>query len=89
MGMSTHVVGFRPPDEKWKKMKKIWDSCQEAGVAVPKEVAEFFDDCEPDPAGVEVEIKTHPYHDESRDGYEVHLSEIPKDVTLIRFFNSY
>jgi hypothetical protein len=89
MGMSTHVMGFRPPNEKWKKMKKIWDSCQEAGVPVPKEVAKFFDDCEPDPAGVEVEIKTHTYRDESRDGYEVHLAEIPKDVTLIRFFNSY
>lgn len=23
MGMSTHIVGFCPPDDKWKKMKSV------------------------------------------------------------------
>ena len=59
MSMSTHVIGFKPPDEKWKKMKKVWDTCQEAGIDAPKEVVEFFNDCPPDEAGVEVEIITH------------------------------
>jgi hypothetical protein len=89
MSMSTHVIGFRPPDEKWKKMKSVWDSCEKAGIDPPKEVTEFFNDCEPDPAGVEVEIKTHPYRAEMVDGYEVKLSELPKGISVIRFFNSY
>lgn len=89
MGMSTQVKGFRPPDEKWKKMKEVWDSCQKAGIPVPKEVEKFFDYQEPDPAGVEVKIKTHPYHEEMIDGFEVKLSELPKDVTVIRFYNSF
>ena len=43
MSMSSSVVGFRPADDKWKKMKKIWDSCEEADVAIPKDVLDFFD----------------------------------------------
>jgi hypothetical protein len=42
MSISMHVVGFRPPDEKFNKMKAIWDACKSANVEVPKEVGEFF-----------------------------------------------
>lgn len=27
MGMSMHVVGYKPADEHWKKMKAAWDAC--------------------------------------------------------------
>lgn len=57
MGMSTHVVGFIPPDEKWQKMKAVWDACRAAGVEVPEDVCDFFEGGEPDPAGVEVMLK--------------------------------
>ena len=42
MGMSTHVVGFKPANAKWLNMKAIWDACQEAEIAVPDEVGDFF-----------------------------------------------
>ena len=32
MGMSTHIVGFRPADEAWNKHKKVWDTCVGAGL---------------------------------------------------------
>ena len=35
MSMSTHVVGFHPPDEKWKEMKAAWDACMAANVNPP------------------------------------------------------
>lgn len=91
MGMSTHVVGFKPPNEKWRKMKSIYDACEEAGVTAPDEVYDFFEDCKPDPAGVQVDLKkvVKPWHDECSDGFEIDLKALPKDVTVIRFFNSW
>ena len=99
MGMSTHVVAIRPPDDKWLKMKEAYESCRTAGVEPPKKVLDFFEGEEPDPAGVEVgsaglrddrmprwvsQLKV-----ECMDGFEVDVTKLPKDVTIVRFYNSY
>ena len=89
MGMSTHVVGFRPPDEKWYQMKSIWDACVEASISVPDEVLVFFCDNDPEDAGIEVELKLEPYTGKGEEGYDVILSEVPKSVDRIRFYNSW
>ena len=87
--MSTHVIGFVPPDAKWKKMKAIWDSCGAAGIAVPKEVDDFFGGEAPDERGVEKEIPYEDYSEECKEGFEIEVDKIPKDVKVIRFVNSY
>ena len=90
--MSTHVIGIRPPDETWRKMKAVWDVCKLAKVAPPKEVDDFFDGENPDEAGVLVEIdNTSEYsalrkagamtgvkqwHNEYADGFEVDLVKL-------------
>ena len=56
MSMSAHVVGIRPPDEKWKKMKAVWDACTMANTSIPQEVRDFFGCEPPDKAGVVVEV---------------------------------
>jgi len=93
MGMSTHVVGIRSPDAKWKQMKAVWDACQVAGVDPPDEVLEFFNHSPPDPAGIEVRLEGNPcvraYYDAMRQGFEVEIDKLPKNVTTVRFFNSY
>lgn len=89
MSMSTRVVGFRPPDETWKRMKAIWDACDVAGVSIPDEVMEFFDDQVPDPSGVEVKIEAREWRGDMRDGYEVDVDQIPAGVKVIRFENSW
>ena len=93
MSMSSHVVGFKPPDDKWKKMKKAYDACIEAGINVPENVEEFFNYEEPDDAGVEVELEEHAcckeYNADMRQGFEIDVSKLPKDVKIIRFYNSY
>jgi len=93
MGMSTHVIGFKPPDAKWRQMKKAYDSCHAAGVEPPKEVSAFFEWGAPDEAGVEVNIEAHEccteYNEEMVDGFEIDVTKLPKDVTRIRFWNSY
>lgn len=96
MGMSTHVVGFKPPDEKWKKMKSAWDACRAANVVPPGEVMDFFNHEPPDDSGVEVSPtalkKTGAVTEWSNDhasGYEVDVKKLPADVTVIRFYNSW
>ena len=87
--MSTWVKGIKPPDEKWEKMKAIWDACEKADIEIPEEVEEFFDGEPPDDKGVVVEIPKHEYTDDSRQGFEIYLSELPKDIQIIRFVNAW
>lgn len=89
MGMSTHVIGFKPPDEKWQKMKAVWDSCKKAGVDIPPDVEDFFNGEPPDDMGVEVELPVHEWRDDMRRGFELYVSELPVDVKVIRFYNSW
>ncbi len=96
MGMSTSVKGFKPPDDKWKKMKEVYDACAKAGVPEPSEVSKFFGYDKPDPAGVTVEedalIKcgaVKEYSADMQDGYEIDVKRLPPDVTIIRVYNSY
>lgn len=91
MGMSTHVIGFRPPDERWRQMKAVLKACEEAGVATPEEVDEFFNYQDPDPSGVQVELKVIDWNDPEggASGVELLVEDIPEHVTIIRFFNSW
>ena len=89
MSTSIFVVGFKPPDDKWKKNKAVWDACKQAGIKIPKEIEEYFDWRDPDPAGVEVKIKASEYTAEDIDGLEVDLTKLPKDVTTLKFCVSY
>ncbi len=89
MGMSTRVIGFTPPDETWRKMKAIWDSCKDAGVPIPLQVIDFFNDEEPNPNGVKVKLPVTEWKDDSSEGFELKVSDIPPHVHVIRFYNSW
>lgn len=96
MGMSTTVVAFRPADEKWKKMKAVWDACTAAGVEKPTDVLKFFEYEPPEEGGVILNSAylakvgaLEEWHNDNGKGYEVNLSKLPKDIKLIRFYNSW
>lgn len=93
MGMSTHIIGFKPPNEKWKRMKAVWDTCRAAGIDPPKEVYDFFEGEPPDASGIPVDLEdyncTMHYREDGNEGYEVHVTKLPLDVTVIRFYNSW
>jgi len=93
MGMSTHIQGFKAPDEKWKAMKAVWDGCEAAGIEPPEEVSDYFEGETPDERGVEVNVSDTDYckewSDDYRSGYEVDLRELPSDLTHLRFYNSW
>jgi len=89
MSMSTYVTGFVPPDEAWQKMKVVWDACQAAHVPVPDAVEKFFEGGAPDPAGQEVELPVQEWSGDGSDGYQISVADIPANVKIIRFYNSY
>ncbi|MFA6433029.1 MAG: hypothetical protein WCV82_04460 [Candidatus Paceibacterota bacterium] len=93
MSMSTHVVGFRPADDKWEKMRAVYDACQAAGTQLPASVAQFFGFEPPDERGVEVNIEktdaVSEWQEDMREGIEVDITKLPENVTVIRFYNAY
>ena len=91
MSMSTYIIGFRPPNDEWTKMKRVYDTCVVAGVGIPNEVDDFFNGEKPDPAGVEVNIKSalEEYHDNCSSGFQVDLQKLPKGIKFLRFVNSW
>jgi hypothetical protein len=92
---STYVLGFRPPDEKWKRMKEAREACEAAGIDIPEDIDDFFGGEKPDEKGVEVQLDNgHPCCKDWDDGYmrsgfEVEISKLPKDIKILRFYNSW
>ena len=73
-------------------MKKAWESCENAGVPIPKDVLDFFDHNPPgDKPGMTVQIDdaVSGWGDGEREGYEVDVSKLPAEVSVIRFYNSW
>lgn len=93
MSMSTHIEGFRPPDEHSRLMKAVWDACEAAGADIPPCVADFFNDEEPAEAGVRIDLRGTPccasWGEGDAEGVEINLSKVPPDITTIRFYNSW
>jgi len=89
MGMSTFVYGFNPPDEKWTRMRQIYEACEKEDIKIPDEVYDYFDGNEPDPAGQRVDIAAEGWRDENSEGIEIEIEKIPKDVKIICFVNSW
>lgn len=92
MGMSSYVVGFRPPDETWERMKTVWNACKAAGIAVPPSVDQFFDGTNPnDRPGLQVSVMNAvtKYTSDMADGFELDVMKLPPGVKIVRFVNSY
>ena len=90
MSMYTNVCGFAPPDATWKKMKAIYDSCNEARVEIPDKVDEFFDGEPPDNSGVRIELDGHDcctdFNEEMQEGFQIEIAKVPKNIKFIRFY---
>ena len=92
MGMSTHVVGFRHPDDTWKAMLQAYVSCEKAGVEIPEPVLKFFGYEDPRGlSGKEVNLgkALKKYTAEEREGFEIDLTRVPEGVRYIRFYNAW
>lgn len=98
MGMSTHIKAFIPEtDSTYQKQLAVFKACQNAGVSLPKETAQYFG-CEEPYEGLEEEklefklekgVHYIKFCKNADEGFEIDLKKLPKEVSKIRFFNSY
>lgn len=92
MSMSTYIQGLKPKTEEYEKKLNIYKSCKELNISAPQEILDFFDGevCED---GIITEIPKEAIKEYSddycREFFEIDLKKLPKDVTRIRFVNSY
>lgn len=93
--MSTTVTAFIPPsDPTYLKHKKVLEACLEADIQeLPKETATYFGSEYPDKSMLEeklkINLKKHAWSDESSEGYEIYIKDIPEGVEKIQFYNSW
>ena len=91
MSMSMHLVGIKPADETWKKMKDVWDACDSAGIKVPDSVLAFFKNEPPDDDGVTVDLSDDGFDwkGDMEEGYTVILSDLDPTIKKLRFYCSW
>lgn len=92
MGMGTSITGYREPDERHKKMCKIYNLCSDTGVMIPGEVDDYFDGGIPDKTGIAISLEKYVKEVSQYDheeGFQIKLSDLPEKITHIRFVNSY
>jgi hypothetical protein len=96
MGMSINIVGIIPVDEKYKEMELIFNTCKKNKIAIPNEVVDFFNGEHPDPKGTIVELLNYEstyictdWSSSSSTGYEIKVEDIPENIKIIRFYNSW
>ncbi len=100
MSMSTFLTGFRKPDEKFQKMKTAWEACKAAGIEPPEEIDKFFDGDSPESHGLPITLAANDkvyahdgsvrlYREDCKDGFVVDLDNLPQDIRVLKFHNSY
>lgn len=104
MGMSTHVVGIRNLDGKFKNMLAVKNACVQAGIDFPLEVIEYFEangvsefDMHMEDEDLADEMVTidineeawSSYQREMRDGCEIDITKLSPEIKAIRFYNSW
>jgi hypothetical protein len=97
MSISFRIEVFKAPDDKWRQMKAVWDSCSEARVAIPSAVLDYFEQDSPKSQGVEIHnfVEDSCVRDlgrEDYDGFTVDLKQLRSkhpDITHINFVISY
>lgn len=93
MGMSTHVIGIRPPTAEYTKKVAAYLACEAAGVPIPEAVEKYFNYDRPNPLGMEVELEhtssVSVFKSDNGQGLDVEIAKLPSGVAIIRFYNSW
>jgi hypothetical protein len=95
MGRSMTIIGFTSPENKnYKSHAMVLKAYVKANLdKLPKETAEYFGSEYPDEClleeRLEIKIPKHEYCGDMTEGFEIIISEIPRDVYKIRIVNSY
>lgn len=84
MSASINIEFICPPDEKYDKMKQVWNLCKEMNIEVPEEVGTFFNWEEPSIHGTIIYqpdclIKANFYNESM-----IEVEKIPSNIKFIR-----
>lgn len=91
MSVSIYIHGMTAPDEKFNKLKAVYNACIAAGLEIPYEVESYFDGEDPNElegADVDIDcaiIKGQKYHGSD---FTVEIAKLPECVKFIRFYMS-
>lgn len=95
MSMSTYLIGIKPKDENWHRMRMILELCERGKVQAPAEVLKYFEGA-PDRSddGVLVYLSAQSvgckeYVSDSKEGFDVDLSKLDPEIKILRFVNSW
>lgn len=90
MSMSTYVFGLRDAnDPQHKKMVAALTACQAANLPLPKQLEQYFKGTSDPDASLQVEIKSTKGGRDMTSYVDVALADLPPDVKVIRFCNSW
>ena len=91
MSLSYYVQGIKPITEEYRKKLDIYKACVDLGVRPPEELIEYFEyDSHPCESRMIVSIPRQAINETSdidrcEEYYEVDLTQLPKDITKVRF----
>lgn len=93
MGMHSHVIGIRPPNDEYQKKVTAWKACVAANIDVPQELMDYFEGEGPREGGMQLNLEDHHcceiFNEEMKDGFTIELEHVPEGVKFIRFYNAY
>jgi hypothetical protein len=89
MSTNLSVIGLRDEnDPSHIKMVKAKEALDAAEIEWPKEVYDYFDGSRYSDTPLEVKIPNNEWGNDYVSGYEILVSEIPKNVKKIRVYLS-
>lgn len=90
MSMSSYVYGLRDTkDPEYQKMAAALNACVAANLPLPKPLEQYFKGSSDPEESLQVEIKFKKVNKEMTTCYDVILADLPPDVKVIRFCNSW
>lgn len=98
MSMSTHIEALMPDtDPEYQRHKKVFLTCMEANVSLPKETQTYFGTSYGYPGvlteKLQIELTEGEHfteiNEDSEKGFEVDLTKLPPGITKLRFYNSW
>lgn len=94
MGMSMNVIGI-PERDHFDKMIELKLKCEEMGVSLPAEVKEYFGEYHYETVSclkhetLYQDVPHRDWNDQTSQGFEIDVKEIPENIKTIRFYCSW
>lgn len=79
------VRGIMDPTDDYKKKYAAFKACKEAGIEIPQQLWDYFNNDTPYEDGISMKIPFEKKEEVGCSTYEVDLKKIPPQVTKVQF----